>query len=222
MDFFDVAFSTPTTRRYLDRPIDEAVLVRIFETANMAPSGSNAQPWEFVVVRAPELRRTFQRMYEELWVPYKETAIIRGRTQLSARAHNAIRIGDEFAASLGIVPVHVLVFLDRPKMRVVRGSPEDLTNFGATYGSIFPAMQNLMLAARALGIGSAVTTVLTQREAEVKKLVYVPDEYQLIAHMPLGYPAEEFKRPYRKSVFPRLHVDRWENRWPRPPSEPKR
>jgi len=57
MDFFEVANSTPTMRRFLDRPITEPELLKILETANMAPSGSNAQPWEFVVIRELQARR---------------------------------------------------------------------------------------------------------------------------------------------------------------------
>jgi len=216
MDFFEVASSTPTMRRFSDRPIAEPDLVKILETANMAPSGSNAQPWEFVVVRDVQSRREIQRLYEEVWGPYKESAIIRGRTTLSPRAVKALRTGDEFAAQLSVVPVHVVVFLDRPKMRVERGSADDLFNFGATYGSIFPAIEMMMLAARALGVGTAMTTMLSSREAETKALLGVPAQYQLIALIPMGYPDAPFKRPYRKPVFPRLHDGRWDRGWPRP------
>jgi nitroreductase len=215
MDFFEVATSTPTMRRFLDRAIREPELVKILETANMAPSGSNAQPWEFVIVREAAARREIQRLYEAVWGPYKDNAIIRGRTSLSPRALKAIKTGDEFAAQLAIVPVHVVVFLDRPKMRVERGSAADLFNFGATYGSIFPAIELMMLAARALGIGSAMTTMLSSREPETKAILGVPEQYQLIALVPMGYPAGGFKRPLRKPVLPRIHDGRWDRAWPR-------
>lgn len=215
MDFFEVATSTPTVRRFSPRSIDQRDLERVLETANMAPSGSNAQPWEFVIVREAEARREIQQMYRTSWEPYKESAIIRGRKTLSARAQKALAVGDEFAASLAIVPAHIVIFLDRPKMRVVRGSPEDLSNFGATYGSIFPAIELMMLSARALGIGTAMTTMLSPREAETKALLGVPEDYQLIALVPIGYPADGFKRPYRKPVWPRLHDGRFGRAWQR-------
>jgi nitroreductase len=217
MDFFEVATTVPTVRRFSDRAIEPLVLEQILETANMAPSGSNAQPWEFVIVRDSSTRREIQHLYELAWVPYKDTAIIRGRATLSARAQKALRLGDEFAASLSVVPVHVIIFLDRPKMRVERGSAEDLTNFGATYGSIFPAIELMMLSARALGVGTAMTTMLSPHEAETKALLGVPDHYQLIALVPMGYPAEGFKRPYRKPVWPRIHDGHWTRPWPRSP-----
>ncbi len=219
MDFFEVATTVSTVRRFLDRPVEDRLIEQVLATANMAPSGSNAQPWEFVVVRSPETRREIQSFYQDLWEPYKESAIVRGRKELSARAVKAIRIGDEFAASLAIVPVHILVFLDRPKMRVERGSAEDLHNFGATYGSIFPAIELMMLSARALGLGTAVTTMLSNHEPETKELLGVPEQYQLIALIPMGYPAEDFKRPYRKPVWPRIHAERWDRPWPRPGSK---
>jgi nitroreductase len=214
MDFFDVASTTPTTRRFLDRPLAETELIKILETANMAPSGSNAQPWEFVLVRDANARREIQQLYESVWGPYKDSAIIRGRATLSPRAVKALKTGDEFSAQLAIVPVHVVVFLDRPKMRVERGSAADLFNFGATYGSVFPAIELMMLAARALGIGTAMTTMLTSKESETKALLGVPEEYQLIALVPMGYPADAFKRPLRKPVLPRLHDGRWDRAWP--------
>jgi len=216
MDFFEVATTMPTVRRFSDRPLDPTTIERILETANMAPSGSNAQPWEFVIIRDPATRREIQKLYELAWVPYKDSAIIRGRATLSARAQKALRLGDEFSASLAIVPVHVVVFLDRPKMRVARGSPEDLTNFGATYGSVFPAIELMMLAARALGVGTAMTTMLSPHEPETRALLGVPDIYQLIALIPMGYPAEGFKRPFRKPVWPRIHDGRWSRAWQRP------
>jgi len=214
MDFFEVATSTPTMRHFLDRPIPEPELRKIFETANMAPSGSNAQPWEFVVVRDARARGEIQRLYEAVWGAYKESAIIRGRTSLSPRAVKALKTGDEFAVQLAIVPVHVVVFLNRSKMRVERGSAADLFNFGATYGSIFPAIELMMLAARALGIGTAMTTMLSSREPETKALLGVPEQYQLIALVPMGYPADDFKRPLRKPVLPRIHDERWDRAWP--------
>ncbi len=215
MDFFEVATTNPTVRRFLDRPLDHSVIEKILATANMAPSGSNAQPWEFVVVRSARVRKEIQRLYQEVWEPYKETAIIRGRKELSARALKALAIGDEFAAQLAVVPVHVVVFLDRPKMRVERGTDEDIRNFGATYGSVFPAIELMMLSARALGVGTAVTTMLSSRESETKALLGVPDQYQLITLVPMGYPAEDFNRPYRKPVWPRIHDERWDQPWPR-------
>ncbi len=219
MDFFEVATSTPTVRRFSPRPIEQRDLERVLETANMAPSGSNAQPWEFVIVRDAAARCESQAMYEALWGLYKESAIIRGRKTLSPRAHKALAVGDDFAASLAIVPVHILVFLDRPKMRVPRGTPEDLFNFGATYGSIFPAIELMMLSARALGIGTAMTTMLSSREPETKALLGVPEDFQLIALVPMGYPEGGFKRPYRKPVWPRMNDGRFGRPWPRAISE---
>jgi hypothetical protein len=66
------------------------------------------------------------------------------------------------------------------------------------------------------GIGTAMTTMLTSKELETKALLGVPEQYQLIALVPMGYPADAFKRPMRKPVFPRIHDERWVRACPRP------
>jgi nitroreductase len=215
MDFFEVAFTTPAIRRFSEIPVDTAMIERILETANMAPSSSNAQPWQFVVVRAAPTKRAIQSLYGRTWRTYKERALVRERSTLSARAQKAIRTGDEFAASLVAVPVHIVVFLDRLRLRAGRDSTADgaYPTFG--YGSVFPAVELLMLAARALGLGSAMTTMLSPCEAETKVLLGVPEGYQLIALVPIGYPKDGFVRPFRKSVWARVHDEQWDRSWTR-------
>lgn len=61
-----------------------------------------------------------------------------------------------------------------------------------------------------------MTTMLSSREPETKSMLGVPEQYQLIALVPMGYPADGFKRPLRKPVFPRIHDERWDRAWPRP------
>ena len=73
----------------------------------------------------------------------------------------------------------------------------------------------MMLAARALGVGTAMTTMLSPHEAETRALLGVPDLYQLIALISMGYPAEDFKRPLRKPVWPRVHDGHWLQGWQR-------
>ena len=90
MDFFEVAMTTPAVRDFSDRPLEDHTIERILETANMAPSGSNAQPWEFIVIRDGAIKGEIQRLYAGLWESYKESAIIKGRISLPARARNAI------------------------------------------------------------------------------------------------------------------------------------
>jgi len=118
-----------------------------------------------------------------------------GVRRLSPRAVKALKTGDEFAAQLAIVRFMSWCSWIGPKMRVERGSEADLFNFGATYGSVFPAIELMMLAARAVGVGTAMTTMLTSKESETKTLLGVPEQYQLIALVPMGYPADGFQTP---------------------------
>ena len=155
MDFFDVAMTTPAVRDFSERALDDRTIERILETANMAPSGSNAQPWEFIVIRNPSTKQQLQRLYSELWESYKARAIIKGRSSLSPRAQRALSAGDTFTAALLRVPVQIVIVLNRPRARIDRGSEMDRVYPASVYGSVFPAVELMMLAARALGVGTA-------------------------------------------------------------------
>jgi len=88
--------------------------------------GSNAQPWEFVRDPRLQTRREIQRLYGEVWGPYKETRDhSRAHHALRRAAVKALATGDEFAAQLSVVPVHVVVFLDRPKSASSAGSADE-------------------------------------------------------------------------------------------------
>jgi nitroreductase len=215
MDFFEVAMTSPAVRDFSDRPLDDRTIERILETANMAPSGSNTQPWEFIVIRDRAIKLEIQRIYGGLWESYKESAIIKGRTSLSPRARSAVLSGDRFTATLAEVPVHIVVVLNRPQSRIERGSDKDRMYPASVYGSIFPAIELMMLAARALSVGTALTTMLSPCEDAVRNLLKIPGEHQVIALVPMGYPKGEFYRPFRKSVWSRIHRDTWEEGWVR-------
>jgi nitroreductase len=213
MGFFEVATSTPAVRDFSDRPLDDRTIERILETANMAPSGSNAQPWEFIVIRESAIKTQLRELYVDLWEAHKASRIVRERSTLSLRARKALQAGDQFAAALERVPVHVVVVLNRTRMRIERGSDKDRVYPSSVYGSVFPAIELMMLSARALGIGTAVTTMLSPCEERVKQLLKIPEPHQVIALVPMGYPLHSFKRPFRQPVWSRIRKEDWETPW---------
>lgn len=222
MDFFDVAMTTPAIRDFSERPLDDHSIERILETANMAPSGSNSQPWEFIVIRNPATKQQIQRLYGELWESYKASAIVKGRASLSSKAQRAISAGDNFTGALLRVPVLIVVVLNRPRTRIERGSEMDRVYPASVYGSVFPAVELMMLAARALGVGTALTTMLSPCEEAVRNLLKIPPTQQVIALVPMGYPKGSFVRPFRKPVWSRIHQEDWERSWtPNGRDEPK-
>jgi nitroreductase len=202
MDFFDVVTTQRAMRRLKPDAIPDDVVRRIMDAAICAPSGGNRQNWSFVVVRDPAKRARLGELYREAWgelmkVPYYASA---SKEPASSPAGRMLASARHLGEHLGEAPVIVLacVALDP-------GVKASLT----TGASIYPAVQNIMLAARALGIGSCITTIHRFRDAQVKELLGIPAEIETAALIPLGYPLGKFGRPPRLPLSEVAFADRW-------------
>jgi len=202
MDFFDVVTTQRAMRRLKPDAIPDDVVRRIMDAAICAPSGGNRQNWSFVVVRDPAKRARLGELYREAWgelmkVPYYASA---SKEPASSPAGKMLASARHLGEHLGEAPVIVLacVALDP-------GVKASLT----TGASIYPAVQNIMLAARALGIGSCITTIHRFRDAQVKELLGIPPEIETAALIPLGYPLGKFGRPPRLPLSEVAFADRW-------------
>jgi nitroreductase len=202
MDFFDVVTTQRAMRRLKTDAIPDTVLQKIMDAAICAPSGGNRQNWSFVVVRDQAKRARLGELYREAWgelmkVPYyagasKEPADSPAGKMLGSARHLAEHLGEAPAIILACVTLDP-------------GVKANLT-IGA---SIYPAVQNIMLAARALGIGSCITTIHRFRDAQVKELLGIPADVETAALLPLGYPLGKFGRPPRRPVREVAFADRW-------------
>jgi nitroreductase len=202
MDFFDVVTTQRAMRRLKPDAIPDDIVRRIMDAAICAPSGGNRQNWSFVVVRDPAKRARLGELYREAWgelmkVPYYASA---SKEPASSPAGKMLASARHLGEHLGEAPVIVLacVALDP-------GVKASLT----TGASIYPAIQNIMLAARALGIGSCITTIHRFRDAQVKELLAIPAEIETAALIPLGYPLGKFGRPPRLPLSEVAFADRW-------------
>jgi len=202
MDFFDVVTTQRAMRRLKPDAIPDDIMRRIMDAAICAPSGGNRQNWSFVVVRDPAKRARLGELYREAWgelmkVPYYASA---SKEPASSPAGKMLASARHLGEHLGEAPVIVLacVALDP-------GVKANLT----TGASIYPAVQNIMLAARALGIGSCITTIHRFRDAQVKELLGIPAEIETAALIPLGYPLGKFGRPPRLPLSEVAFADRW-------------
>ena len=202
MDFFDVVTTQRAMRRLKPDAIPDDIMRRIMDAAICAPSGGNRQNWSFVVVRDPAKRARLGELYREAWgelmkVPYYASA---SKEPASSPAGKMLASARHLGEHLGEAPVIVLacVALDP-------GVKASLT----TGASIYPAVQNIMLAARALGIGSCITTIHRFRDAQVKVLLGIPAEIETAALIPLGYPLGKFGRPPRLPLSEVAFADRW-------------
>ncbi len=202
MDFFEVVATQRATRRLKPDPIPDDAIDRILRAASRAPSGGNRQSWSFVVIRDAELRAKIGAFYRDAYfnqllsVPYYRDAAAAPPDSPLAKVLASSR---HLAEHMAEAPVLILACLDTGGM-----SP------GITQGaSIYPAVQNILLAARALGIGSTLTTIHRFRERELKELLGIPGGVETAALIPLGYPLGRFaagpRRPLEEVVF----FDRW-------------
>jgi len=183
MELTEVMRTTGSARRFRPERVPDEVLYRVLDNARFAPSGGNRQGWRVIVIRDPELRTALRDIYLRSWQVYHLPVFNR---TLDAVANPS----DHFAQHLDEVPVHVLVLVDRRAL-VTTIEALDRSNFvgGA---SIYPFVQNIVLGFRAEGLGTTFTTVLIPVEAEVKRLLDIPDEYAVAAFLGVGWPERPF------------------------------
>ena len=201
---FEVMRTQRGVIRYAPDPVPRAAIEKIIEAATMAPSGGNSQPWEFVVVTDRDLVEKVGRIYEEVWMGRMgagtspgETAVYKSARYMANHMHEA--------------PALVLICVDhgRGNFPYTPGQPFQR---GAYASSIWPAVQNFMLAARALGLGTRLTTTHVHREEEIKDLLGIPESVETVVLTPLGYPKGTFGPLDRRPAAELTSYNRWRNR----------
>lgn len=202
LSLHDAIYTLRAMRRLKPDPIPDDVLQEIIEAATMASTGGNSQRWAFVVVTDPEQRRKLGEIYRDVGEAFiRDTVLANPRLPDDARRvyENAMVLVEHMGEAPAIV------------VPCVRGAPPTNANASGYYGSIYPAIQNLMLAARAHGLGSTLTTIHKQRDADVHAVLGLPDDVETIALIPLGYPKGKWGRPRRDPAPTVTHWDRWGN-----------
>jgi nitroreductase len=201
MDFFDVVTTQRAIRRLKPEPIPDAVLRQIMDAAICAPSGGNRQGWSFLVIRDAAKRSRLGELYREAWGELMKVPYYRGAAAAppDSREGKMLASARHLSEHLGEAPVLILACVGTD------GATPTLT----TGASIYPAAQNIMLAARALGLGSCITTIHKYRDPQVKELLGIPAEVETAALIPLGYPLGKFGRPPRRPLAEVAHADAW-------------
>jgi nitroreductase len=204
MDVLEAIYTTRAMRRLKRDPIPIDVLRAIMDAAIRAPSGSNQQGWSFVVVQDPHLRAELAKVYkpaiDALFQPggaYYDA--LHSDDPANARVKSMARSGLYLGEHLQDAPAIVIACIR------TGGRPTNVV----TGSSIYPAVQNLMLAARAFGIGSTLTTVHRQREDIVRELLGIPEGVETVALIPLGYPRGRWGIAQRRPLEDVVFGDRW-------------
>ena len=194
------AMFTQRAIRRLDphRPISNAQVKTILDAASKAPSGSNSQPARFLVVRSRDRIREFGKLYHEAWWAKRRDEL--GWTGKSDIPPDSVyRMASRLADELGNAPVVILAMS-------LGGSQ--------TAHSVFPAVQNLLLAARALGIGSVLATLHPQVMERVYAMFEIPADVAFHCCIPLGYPRGNFGPTSRFPTSETTSWDRWNEKPP--------
>src|SRR5207247_1525837 len=175
-------------RRFRPEPVPDAAVRRILSAATRAPSARGAEPWFFVVVRETATRAAIATRYRGAWeAGERVTAATDADRDLRGRPHYArmMRAARELAADLAAAPVLIVCCLDHRQLGPIAGPDGTLLSPVAAYASILPAVQNLLLAARALGLGATLTTLHKRFEHDVNALLDVPAQDEVVAIAPV-------------------------------------
>ena len=196
-ELFEVVRSQRACRDFAPDPVGDDVLEQVLEAATFAPSAENRQPWAFVVVRDPERRAAIGELNRRAW-------------EGGGRRHSEGRLTPEFLAEVeqgalgGVASAPVLV--------VVCGDTR-LGNPRVLEASVFPAVQNMLLAATGLGLGSALTTLPLAFGEELARTLSLPAEVRPMAVVPLGWPARPLGPPRRAPVAAKAHRESYGAGW---------
>ncbi|MGI9601209.1 MAG: nitroreductase family protein, partial [Acidimicrobiales bacterium] len=183
-DFFAVVNGQRACREFTDTPVGDEDLALVLEAATRAPSAENRQPWHFVVVRDRQRRHAIGEVIGEVW-------------RKGGQAWSRERLAPDLFADVDQGLRGGLI--DAPVLIVVCGDT-DVTDAGVLASSIYPATQNLMLAAHALGLGSVLTTIATIDPAPVRELIAAPAAIVPMAIVPIGHPARALGRSRRQPI----------------------
>jgi nitroreductase len=203
---FEALYSTRALRRFRPDPVPDELIFQAIDAAIRAPAGGNQQVWHFLVIRDPDLRMQVSKWYEDGWNNSGYRAIETDPAAIAALPRQQ-RLVVESAAYLAhnMHEAPVLVFVCGPR------------NAGA---SIYPAIQNFLLACRGQGLGSALTSLYMRNFDKIAELLAIPEGQMAFALLPVGYPRDRFGPVSRRPVSKHASLDKWGNEWPFAAAQP--
>ena len=204
---FEAMYTQRAIRRLKPDPVSDDLIYKLIEAATKAPSGGDRQPWAFVVIRDPATRQKIGEWYLDAWNQTYGVVPHEARERLPAKFTRVLRSAEHLAHHLAEAPVLILACA---RHAAPPGSPPGVAA-ASHYGSIFPAVQNLLLAARGLGLGATLTTLHRLHEQDVKDLLGIPANVETVALIPVGHPIGRYGPTRRRPVEEVVHDERWDS-----------
>ena len=190
--------TTRAMRRLRPDPVPAALIRKVCEAGTFAPSGGNRQPWIFVAVTDAARRARIAELYRDAFHAYIAPALEAAKApDFPEATRRNVRAALHLADHLHEAPVHL--FVGGYQRRGVEQAQ-----------AIFPCIQNILLACRAVGLGASLTTVHRIHGAEIDAMLGLPEDRPTSALLPIGWPRGRFGRPPRRSVDECLHFERYD------------
>lgn len=206
---FETIYSLRSMRRLKPDPIPEETLTRIIEAGTKAPSGGNAQDWHFVVVRDQELKNFIGQRYLAIWRQIEVNGTL--PDDAPDQFVRTVRAAAHLAEHIHEAPV-LLLACSPKEYGPLAGTGQIRASVVTSHASIYAAVQNILLACRALGIGATLTSIYLAFEDELKAEIGIPEDHEIAAMVPMGYPLGKFGPTSRKPVEDVIHWDRWNHK----------
>ena len=204
--FFDLVNSVRAMRRLKPDPVPDALLEKVLEAGVQAPSSMNSQPWAFVVLRDSAAKQWFADHYKAaIDFALAGTDINSESNSSFAKQLRAVEYQKDHIHEF---PVLLLVCGKRDWPFKVPGN-ERQGKAPPSYGAVYPCVQNILLACRAVGLGAALTTMHQLFEDELQERFEIPDDYGVVVTMPIGFPMGKFGSVSRTPAKELTYFDRW-------------
>jgi nitroreductase len=198
-------------RKLRPDPVDDRIVLRCIELALKAPTGSNGQNWEFVVVKDRATKVALGRVYKAAWSVYGGVGKrLKSGDEATAKVLESVEWQVQHFEEL---PVLVVPCLRGARLPLVPPPPVAASSY---YGSIYPSVQNLLLAARAMGLGASLITMPLLSTTVARRTLGLPVSVTPACIVPLGWPRGRYGPTTRKPVGDVVHLDRYGSRaWQR-------
>jgi len=190
MDLMEAIRTNGTCRFYKPDPVPGALIANLLQAAQLGPSGSNRQPVRFLVVRDAAKRQGLQDLYAPVWAGYLEK--MRAESAGNAKREKLLDNADHYAQHMAEVPVQIVICYGISDVAPVDAALDRPSVAGGA--SLYPMVQNLLLAARNEGLGTTLTTLLCVAEPKVRDLLAIPDDVATAAVIGVGWPARAFPK----------------------------
>lgn len=203
MDLHEAMRTQRAIRRLRPDPVDDGVLLRCAELATRAPTGGNRQGVEFIFVRDPARKEALRRQYRVAWRVYGGLGRLLYAQGSTRKIIEAVQWQVDHFVQIPVLVVVCYRGMSLPMPWISRSS---------RYGSVYPAVQNFLLGARAEGLGAALTTLPLWNRLAVRGILGVPWNVEPVALLPVGWPRGSYGPNTRRPVERSVHVDRYGNR----------